>query len=551
MGTDDDGAGLGGAAGDDATTPRGGSAGNGGSSGSSGEAGSGGEPDTACTTDSPPEAPLRHLTRFEYDNTVRDLFGDKNRPAQALPRDADDQELAVSAAVVEGYHRLAHDFARSVTPDAAATSAFIGCDPASDGETACRREFIESFVGRVFRRPASSDDLAAFSSVFASGQSIGGDFSAGVRAVVEVALESPEFLYRPELGEPAADRGAGWARPTPYEMASRLSYLFWASTPDATLLEAAQRDELREPDELDAQARRLLAAEPARDAVGHFYLRLLHLVDAEFPASGSAEHPAFTAAIAELLPAETATFAAELTLGTDSDFSALLTEPSTFVNGPLADFYGISGISGDAFRRADLAGSQRAGLLTQASVLASSANGVFTDPGRRGHLVATAFLCLPIPAEPPSAFLLPPLPQGMTTREQYQEATSDAACAGCHGIMNPLGFAFEHFDAAGLWRETENGLPIDTSGELRDTDAAGPFDGALELAHRLAASEDARRCFVQNWFTHAHGRSPTSADACSLETLDRAFVRENQNLRELLVALTQNDSFRYLSEVTP
>jgi hypothetical protein len=515
------------------------------------EGGVGGEPDPACTPESPPESPLRHLNRFEYNNTVRDLFGDATRPADALAPELDIPGVFATARIVEGYHELAHDFAQRVTTDDAATIAFIGCDPSSDGEGTCRRDFIQDFVARVFRRPPTASDVDEFSSVFANGQTLGQNFRSGVRAVVEVALQAPEFLYRPELGEPAEDRGPGWARPSPYEMASRLSYLFWGSAPDAELLNAARGDALRTQQEIEEQARRLLGDARARDVVGFFYLRLLRLAGATFPASGDAQYPSFTPEIAKLLPQETEAFTADVTLSGQGDFAALLTAPHTFVNGPLAAFYGLSGVSGDEFERIDLDPSRRGGLLTHASFLASAASGPYSNPSRRGTLLANAFLCLAIPTKPPN--LPPPEPPSpdATTRHNLEWATSDAVCAGCHAIFDPLGFAFEHYDAAGLWRDTENGLAIDATGELVETDAAGAFDGAVGLLRRIAASDDARRCFVQNWFAYAQARNPTNGDACSLETLERAFMDANLNLRELLVALSQNDAFLYRAEVTP
>jgi hypothetical protein len=334
-------------------------------------------------------------------------------------------------------------------------------------------------------------------------------------------------------------------------MASRLSYLFWGSPPDAQLLGVASLDDFQSPDELETQVRRLLDDDRARAAVGNFYLRLLGLVDRTFPAAGTPEHPSFTPEIAALLRTETEAFTADVTLGGDGDFRALLTAPYTFVNGPLATFYGISGISGDEFQRAAVDESRRGGLFTQASFLAANAIGPYTNPSRRGHAVATALLCLAIPPEPDVDEIPTPPPPGLTTRQRFEVHSETASCAGCHVQIDPIGFAFEHFDAAGLWRDTENGLAIDTTGEIVETDAAGPFDGALELSRRIAESNDAKRCFVEKWFAHAHGRPATSDDACSLQTLERAFASEQWNLRELLVALTQNDAFLYFAEVEP
>jgi hypothetical protein len=509
------------------------------------EGGAGGEPD-GCQQRNPPTAVLRRLTRLEYDNTVRDLFEDMTKPAQGLPDDTGQNARDVSASEVEGYHRLAHDFALRVTSDEETTNAFAGCDPL-DGEAACRDSFVEDFVTLAFRRPATSDELDDFSTVFESGQTLGGDFRSGVRAVVEVALEAPEFLYRVELGEPADDIGPGWARPTSYEMASRLSYFFWSAPPDRTLLAAAEDDVLSNPPDIAAQARRLAESDRSRDMVGGFYLRLLGVRGADsFAATGSASSPSFTPEIAELLLEETRAYTSDLTLGGDGDFRALLTASFTFVNGPLADYYGISGVSGETFVRTPFDTNERAGLLTQGSFLAANSFETISDPARRGSVVANSFFCMNIPREPSTPE--PTLPGQMTTREWLSAQTANASCQGCHTIVNPLGFAFEHFDQAGLYRATEKGLPIDATGEVSDV---GAFNGPGELAEHIVASDAAGRCFVENWFRFAVDRAVMDDDACSLESLHRAFASERGNLRELLVALTQTDAFLYRPAVTP
>ncbi len=530
----------------------------GGSPATDGEAGGAGTTGSACPAEVAAQSPIRRLSRFEYDNTVRDLLGDTSQPAKALPFDGlpSDGSLvpddAVSSALVSGYHELAHAYALKATADEATVHTLTGCDPEGDGEEACRDAFVAEFIGRLFRRPPTADELDEFTLVFATGQELGGDFASGVRAVVEVGLQSPEFLYRPEMGEAAQERGGSWARPGPYEMASRLSYLLWGSAPDRSLLDAASRNELRTPEQIESQARRLLEDPRAADPVSHFYLQLLRVQESQFPAVDDPNFPTFTPEIAELMLEETKAYTAHLTLDGQGDFAALLTAPSTFVNGPLAAYYGLDGVSGSEFRRVELDPARSAGLLTQGSFLASTARGPFTDPSRRGAIILTSLLCTPVPFEPPDTGPPPqPLPPNMTTRDRVEQEALDAACAACHSYFDPLGFALEHFDAAGVWRDTENSMPIDATGEILATDAAGSFDGARELSLLLASSTDAKNCFVQNWFVFAYGRAPTPDDSCTLETLERAFADEQENLRELLVALTQTDAFLYRAEVRP
>jgi hypothetical protein len=503
-----------------------------------------------CPSPTAPPAPLRRLTRFAYNNTVRDLLGDGSRPADSLPVDywdyqPNDAEVQMAPSMLaDGYHRLAHQAAAGVTRDAASAIAFAGCDPATTGESACVDRFIRSFVPRFFRRAFEPDDATELGAVFTSGRQLGGDFASGVRAVVEVALQSPEFLYRVELGEPADPQMPQLGRPTPYEMATRLSYLLWGSAPDAMLLEAAAAGKLRTKEEIAAQARRLLADARAREVVRYFYFQLMRLLGGTL-----ADRPGSTVTleIAPLLLEETRRFVDEVTWQGAGDFRALLTAPITFLNGPLARFYGVPGIEGDEFRRVDVNPSQRGGLLTQGSVLVTTSPGARTSPTRRGLLVVQQLLCAEIPPPPPEISIVPPNPTDptATTRQLYQAIGAEPACAGCHQLFDPIGFAFEHYDGDGRWRDRENGQPIDATGELRSTDARGTFDGAIELGARLGRSQDAQTCFVRKWLTFATGRTVTDADACSRQLLVDAFTRTNGNVRELLVALTQTDAFLY------
>jgi hypothetical protein len=521
-----------------------GSSGKGGTSGLGGEAG-----DPACEPALPPEAPLRRLNRFEYNNTVRDVFRDESRPADALPPDFyDNEKTPVSAELVEGWHRLAHDYAVSVTEDDDAAFGFIDCNRDVESETTCRDVFVKSFGAQAFRRSLDAADIDELTTVFTTGQSLGGNFRSGVRAVVEVALQSPEFLYRPEIGEPAEDRPAGWARPTPYEMASRLSYFYWGSAPDADLLAVAERGELRSADSVSEHTQRMLTDPRVRDVVGYFYPWLLRLHGATYQASGDPAYPTFTPEIARLLPRETAELGVALTFDARGSFASLLESPFTFVNGPLAAFYGVPGVSGGDFQQVNVSPNERVGFLTHAGVLASSALGTVTNPPRRGWLIMNALLCTLVPEEPGDG-PLPPWPEGLTTREFFEQSTAGAVCAGCHQMVNPLGFAFEHYDAAGLYRDTENGLPIDATGTLYESDAAGSFDGPRDVARLLAGSADARRCFVRTWFAFSQGRAATENDACFLERLDEIFVNAEMSLAQLHVQLSLSDAFLYRPEV--
>lgn len=487
-------------------------------------------------------APLRPLTRFEYNNTVRDLLGNTQRPADLLPADGLTNVVANApfrAEVVDGYHTLAHDYALLATRDPASLSAVIGCDWVTTGEDACRTKLIGDLVPRLLRRPTTAEDQADFSEAFTAGRQLGGNFAAGVRAVLEVALQSPEFLYRVEMGEPVAATAPGLLRPTPYEMAARLSYLLWGSAPDSALRVMAGVGKLTTRDEIATEAKRMLADARAREVVRYFTFQLMRLHDANYASLG-AGNPGF-AMVAPLVLEETGRFVDEMSWSGRGSFSSLLTSPVSFVNGTLAAFYGIPGVTGSAFTKVTLDKSRRAGLLTQPSVLARLSTGATHNPTGRGMVVLAGLLCQPVGVPPIDEQPLPPAPN-TTTRALLEAGTTGAACQACHKPLDAVGFAFEHFDAFGLWRDQENGLPIDARGMLFDTDARGSFDGAAELAQRLAGSQDARACYVDKLMGFAYGRAST-ADACARGQLLDDFTKTDGDIAALMFALTQTETF--------
>jgi hypothetical protein len=516
-----------------------------GGSAETGAADGGGAPeggDPSCLSPRVPFAPLRRLTTFAYANTLRDLLGATASPTTRVPGDADEDASNVSAPLVEGYHLKAHELALAVTKDAAAVHDFIGCDVATAGDDACKRQFLRNFVTRAFRRPAMADDMADLDLTFENGRRLGGGFAGGVRAVVEVVLQAPEFLYQVEFGEQADEATPDLTRPSPHETAARLSYLLWGSTPDDVLLDAANRDALRSPSQIDEQAERLLADPRAHDVVRHFYEQLYGLTDLDV--ASLQNHPSFTPELPDLFRQETERFIDDVVWQGPGTFEALLTSPFTWMNGPLAKFYGVGGVTGDAFEKVDVDPKRRGGLLTQGRFLAARSFAGWTHPTMRGRIIVESFLCMAIPSAPDGAIAPPPDPDpNATTRERLERATTGVSCAACHRILDPPGFAFEHYDALGLWRDTENGRPIDATGRLHDNDAR--FDGAVELVQHWVHDRDVEKCHVGEWLAFAFGRTETEDDRCSRRTLERAFDRTNGNVRELLRTLTQTDGFLY------
>jgi hypothetical protein len=402
--------------------------------------------------------------------------------------------------------------------------------------------FLNDYLARAFRRPPDAQDLSAYQTAFTQGKELGGDFASGARAVVERSLQSAQFLYRIEVGE-AVDAGRNLAQPSDYEMATRLSYLIWGSMPDQTLLAAAAQGNLSSKEGVLAEASRLLEDPRAKDSLRYFHAQLFgtggldHLErDAEF-------YPMFQPGMGALFRQETEQFLDHVIWDGTGDLATIFTAPYTFVNGPLATFYGIQGVSGDAFQMVNIDTTKRSGLLTHASILTVTTPGSRSDPVVRGKWLYTKLLCGVVSDPPPDIPELPDPVPGQSVRERLAMHQAAPACKGCHALMDPLGLAFENFDGVGLWRDTDNGAPIDDSGEIPITDVAGPFQGAVEFAHKVAQSADVRSCYADRYLTYAYGRTITEADDCSRSTVATAFEQAQGKVKDLMLAVTQSDAF--------
>jgi hypothetical protein len=498
----------------------------------------------------PGPSPLRRLTREEYDNTVAELAGDTSKPGKDFPPEAralgfnniaDAQ--TVTTLLAEAYKTAAESIAEGATKNA---SALLGC---SETDGACVDGFIQRFGSRAYRRPLATDEAARLLKVYDWGKANTTALD-GVRMVIEVLLQSPDFLYRPELG-------AGEAAPqvlhlSSYEMATRLSYLLRGSMPDQTLLDEAAADRLKTPEQVLAQAQRLLTDPRARDTFKSFHRQWLDLDQVAAIDRDPALYVGYTDAIAALLQQETEAFIDHVLFEDGGKLKTLLTAPYTFANNALATFYGLAAPSGDAFTLVATDPAQRKGLLTQGSLLALQSKPQQTSPVHRGKFVRENLLCQFLPPPPANLVITPPeLNPSLTTRQRFSQHSADPSCSACHQQMDPLGLGFEHFDAVGRWRETENDLPIDATGKLVLTDVDGDFDGAAALADKLASSEQVADCMMKEWARFTFGRSETVEDACTLEHTRTQFAAADHDIKQLVLALTQTDAFLYRKAVVP
>lgn len=501
----------------------------------------------ACQSPAPGRAPLRRLSNAEYRNTLQDLLAPLPSLDAALgqaTRDFVDEAeslgfrnnadfLRVSSLVAQGYL----DAAESLAPLAAATPALVGC---TTRDAACARQFVQSFGARAFRRPLEDDEVQRYAALFDQAVAKGYDFQTGIEWIVFTLLQSTQFLYRVELGATRDDQHV----PSQYETASRLSYLIWQSMPDATLFDAAARGELATPQQIEAQARRMLADGKSARLLEYFdqWLDLDHLATFDRDAS---IYPDLPDGFPDLLRAETHAYIGQLLRQPGGSLGELLSGQYSFLNAELARHYGVSGPTGADFERVEMPG--RSGVLTQGMLL-SRDKPTRTSIVRRGLKVRLDMLCETVPAPPNNVQLnLEALGDGLTQRQRLEKHRTTAACAGCHNLMDPIGVVFEGFDAVGRARSRdEQGQPIDSTSQIAGTrDIDGDVSDAVGLGQRLAASQEVRDCYVLQAFRFFYGRQYTTADHCSMAKLQIAFRDADQSLSELIVALTQTDQFLY------
>jgi hypothetical protein len=498
---------------------------------------------TAVVTD----LPLARLTRTQYQNTIRDLFAPVVLPIVSPATDAivdgyDDNVSAQTpgAAAIEGYHTAAVQ----VSNAAMANPAVLGCAPTSRAEEDdCANQFIASFARRAYRRPLTAEDTTALMALYTSVRTDGDDFKTAMAETIQAILQSPHFLYRVEIGAPVEGK-PGVVALQPYEMASRLSYLLWDTMPDEVLFGAAS--ELTTVDGIEKQARRMLLDPRAHDAMRKFFGQWLEFDRMNDLVKDYTAFPKFGSAVTEAMRQSADKFVDDIFFGNGS-LTKLLTDDHAWVNDALAPTYGVPAPGSNELTLVQVDPTQRSGILTNAGVMAGFAHALDDAPVLRGKFVLSRFMCAPPPPVPAN---LPPPAEGTTvvaktTRERQSLVHEQPACAGCHHAIDGIGFGFEHYDAVGAWRTEDGGEQVDASGWLPDiAELTGPFDGAIELAHKLAASPTVHACMASQFTRFAFGVSGTEVDRDKLAPVVAEFESKNLDMRELVVAITKSEAFR-------
>ena len=497
---------------------------------------------------------LRLLTRREFKNTMRDLISAQEQELTALSLPLEPRvrgfDNNARASVVTSRHVDEYLVAAQALVDRAVRERkgqLVQCQP-SDAN--CPRMFVEKFGLRAFRRPLTKEEVDRYAALFAPDLT-GGNFDEGLKLAMTSMLISPNFTYRSEVGE---KQGDGTFKLTPYEVASALSYLYWGSMPDQALFDAASKNQLGTAAELETQARRLLQDNRAKEQVAEFSLQWLRSDGLMSAFKDNMIYPMFSDGVRKAMIEEQKRFFIDVALTRDGTFGELYTADYVMANGELTRFYGLPQGGGDFAKVQVSPDSQRGGLLGLGAVLAAHSHSNESSPIKRGVFVRDRLLCQDLTPPPPSLDTTPPgLDPKLTTRERFAKHTADTKCAGCHQFIDGIGFGLEGFDGVGQKRTQENGLTIDTSGELvgledMAPDSKEPFSGPRELGAMLAESQSAQDCLTLQFYRFARGYQEQEGDACSLERVKQRFEGKNLTIKELLVSIATLESFTLRGE---
>jgi hypothetical protein len=496
-------------------------------------------------------AAMRRLTTIQYQNSIRTLLGDIDVSTELEADTAVNGFVAIGAAhatispsAAEKYETSAFEIAKQAL-SADRREALVGCKPSGVSDATCTRAFITRFGRRAWRRPLTADEVSRYASVADNAATTLNDFWSGIEFALAGLLQSPNFLFRIELGVPNASGTSGSLHYDDYEMATRLSFLFWNTTPDDTLLDAASAGELVALSGLTAQVERLISDPRAHEAMNNFHAERLGLEGLSTLSKDPKVFPAMSDTLGAAMRADLLQTIEYVTLGAAGDYRDLFDTRVGFVDAELAKLYGVTApsSSGTAAQRVELpADSPRVGLLTKAGLLALNAHVQETSPTLRGKFVRERILCQSIPAPPANVVpILPePDPNAPTMRARLATHRSVASCAGCHNLMDPIGLTFEHFDAIGAYRVDDDGHALDTNGDLDGQMFADPS----QLARILHDDPAAVQCVVRQLYRYAVAHVETDGEQSVVDTLAKGFAGSGYKLTDLLQAVVMSDGFR-------
>ena len=507
--------------------------------------------------------PLRRLTHVQYDNTVRDLVGDRTRPARSFP--AEDfvngytnqaSSQAITPMLAEAYATAAAKLARNAFRYGD-ENRLVPCEPRDSADRECAESFLRRFGMRAYRRPLYDTELDAYVDLMLEWAVDSGDFFAGATTAVEAILQSPQFLFLiPEPVDSPAKQ---------FEIAARLSYALHNTLPGQDLVSAAAQGRLGSRSAVEHEARRLLESTAARETFDGFLAQWMRFDRLLSSVKDRNRFRNYDQQVAESMTEESRLLFNHL-VWSDIDFREFLDADYTFVDDFLSRLYGLPDPEVPFGKTPYPKGSARGGILGHGTFLAQTGKPVHTSPTERGLFVREHFLCQTIPPPPPGVDAsLPPLTLGarpMTVREVMQGLhAAEKACASCHRLVDPIGFGFEHFDTVGAYRETEpvrvdptpqqerqglkaetHELPINSEGYIAGIEDSS-FDSPREAGRILAHSEICHKCVVKQLFRYLFGRHETREDTSAIERAYNRFKQSGFLYRELVLALVVSEEY--------
>ncbi|MFO0969349.1 MAG: DUF1592 domain-containing protein [Gemmataceae bacterium] len=502
----------------------------------------------------PGRVTLRRLNKSEYNNTIRDLLGVEEKLAEGFPSDDvgygfDNigDVLTLSPLLLEKYLAAAERAAQLTFADNKLKARLMLAAPKKGGKAERTRLILSTFARRAYRRPVTDAEVEKLMKFVDLAERSGQTYERGIQLAVQAALMSPHFIFRveqdrtpPEAGTPGLIKTAYPI--SDYELASRLSYFLWSSMPDEELFNLAEKRELNSV--LEKQVKRMLKDGKSRALTENFagqWLNLRMLRDAQ---PDPKLFPAFTEGLRLSMIEETFRFF-DAIVKEDRSIADFIDADFTFVDETLARHYGISGVTGTTFRKVTVDPKKRGGILTQASILTLTSNPTRTSPVKRGKWILENVFNAPPPPPVPDAGELPEDKAELrgTLRQRMEQHRRNPSCATCHQRMDPLGFAFENYDAIGKWRDKDGKFDIDTAGELP---SGQKFKGPKELRPILLERlPDFRRCLSEKLLTYALGRGLEYYDKCAVEDICAAVARDGNRMSAMVLAVIKSEPFQY------
>lgn len=460
---------------------------------------------------------------------------------------------STSNATAYGFSLLPHlreltikgPFRSTGVSDTPVRQRIFSCRPASDAEEApCARSIVNRLGSDAYRRPLSDDDRNGLMTLYESGRASGG-FEAGIRTALEGILASPDFVFRFERAPSGLPAGASY-RLRDLDLASRLSFFLWSAPPDRQLVAVAAKGTLSQPAVLEREVRRMFADPRASALSTRFAAQWLRLPDLELVQPDIRQYPDFDEQLRSAMRTETETFFDHL-VREDRSVLDLYRADYTYVNARLAQHYGIPNVAGDRFRRVQYPDSTRRGILSHASVLTLTSHATRTSAVERGKWVMEVLLNSPPPPPPPGVPDLEATPgttggRQLTVRERMEQHRKSPACSSCHKMMDPIGLAMEHFDVTGRLRLRDNGMPIDSRGELWDGSKA---ENLQQLQAALLKRDDTLlRTFTRNLLAYAVGRRIEASDMPTVRRIVRDAAAQDHRMTAYILGVVNSPAFQ-------